>query len=78
MNQQEMEARLQMVEDTLQIDKLEKIYGYYLDNGMFQEVIDLFSDNTESVEVGDRGVFKGKDGVKRFFWNYLGREGKPR
>jgi hypothetical protein len=78
MNQQEMAARLQAVEDTLQIDKLEKIYGYYLDNGMFREVIDLFSDNTESVEVGDRGVFLGKDGVRRFFWGYLGRNGKPR
>jgi hypothetical protein len=76
MNQEE-KTSLQMVVDTLQIDKLEKIYGYYLDNGMFQEVIDLFSDNTESVEVGDRGVFKGKDGVKRFFWGYLGRNGQP-
>jgi hypothetical protein len=77
MNQQE-KASLQMVVDTLQIDKLEKIYGYYLDNGMFQEVIDLFSDNTESVEIGDRGVFKGKDGARRFFLDYLGRKGKPR
>ncbi len=78
MNQKEMAARLQAVEDTLQIDKLEKIYGYYLDNGMFKEVIDLFSDNAESVEIGDRGVFKGKDGVRRFFWGYLGANGKPR
>jgi hypothetical protein len=78
MDQQEMAARLQAVEDIIQIDKLQKIYGYYLDNGMFREVIDLFSDNTESVEVGDRGVFRGKDGVRRFFWGYLGREGKPR
>jgi hypothetical protein len=78
MDQQEMAARLQAVEDMIQIDKLQKIYGYYLDNGRFQEVIDLFSDNTESVEVGDRGVFRGKDGVRRFFWDYLGRGGKPR
>jgi hypothetical protein len=78
MNQQEMVARLQAVEDMIQIDKLEKIYGYYLDNGMFQEVVDLFSDDALSVEIGDRGVFRGKDGVRRFFWNYLGKEGKPR
>jgi hypothetical protein len=78
MKQEEMAARLQVVEDIIQIDKLEKIYGYYLDNGMFQEVIDLFSDNTESVEVGDRGVFKGKEGVRRFFLGYLGGGGKPR
>jgi hypothetical protein len=71
-------ARLQALEDIIQIDKLEKIYGYYLDNGMFREVVDLFSETTESVEVGDRGVFKGKDGVKRFFLDYLGAGGKPR
>jgi hypothetical protein len=59
MKQQEMAARMQAVEDTLQIDKLEKIYGYYLDNGRYRDVIDLFSDNTESVEVG--GQAPGSD-----------------
>jgi len=73
-----MAAGLQNVIDTLAVDKLEKIYGYYLDNGFFKEVIDLFSDNCESVEIGDRGVFKGKVGVERFFWGYLGNNGKPR
>ena len=33
MDSKEFEQRLQFVEDTLQIDRLEKIYGYYLDNG---------------------------------------------
>ena len=78
MSLDELEARLQTVEDIIEIDKLEKIYGYYLDNQMFQEVVDLFSDNAESVEVGDRGVFCGKAGVRRFFLDYLGRGGKPR
>jgi hypothetical protein len=78
MDQQEIINRLQAVEDMIQIDKLEKIYGYYLDNAKFQEVIDLFSDNTDSVEVGDRGVFRGKEGVRKFFWDYLGKQGKPR
>jgi len=75
---QDIVARIQRVEDTMQIDRLQKIYGYYLDNGKFQEVIDLFSDDTDSIEVGDRGVFRGKNGVRRFFWEYLGRGGKPR
>ena len=78
MNSEELEARIRTIEDILEIDKLEKIYGYYLDNGMFQKVIDLFSDNTESVEVGDRGLFLGKAGVRKFFWDYLGQGGKPR
>jgi len=78
MDQQEMAARLQAVEDMIQIDKLQKIYGYYLDNGKWQEVIDLFADETESIEIGDRGLFKGKDGVGRFFLGYLARTPKGR
>ncbi len=67
MNIEDLEARLRNVEDQLALDKIEKMYGYYLDNGKFQEAIDLFSDDAESVEIFDRGVFKGKEGVKRFF-----------
>ena len=72
MSVEDLEKRLQAVEDWIQIDKLEKIFGYYLDNGQMQKVLDLFSDNTESIEIGDRGVFKGKAGVKKFFFGFLG------
>lgn len=73
MDLKELGKRLQVVEDTIEIDKLEKIYGYYLDNGQMQKVVDLFSDNAESIEIGDRGVFKGKEGIRKFFLGYLGR-----
>lgn len=42
MDLRELEKRLQVVEDTIEIDRLEKIYGYYLDNGQMQKVVDLF------------------------------------
>jgi hypothetical protein len=35
-------------------------------------VVDLFSDNVESVEIADYGVYKGKSGVKRFYLELLG------
>jgi len=68
MDLQEMEKRLQAVEDIIEIDKLEKMYGYYIDNGQNQKAIDLFSDDAESIEISDRGVFKGKEGIRRFFF----------
>jgi hypothetical protein len=71
MNLQEMEKRLQIVEDVQQIDKLENIYGYYLDNGQNEKIVKLFSDNPESIEISDRGVFKGKEGVRKFFLGYI-------
>jgi hypothetical protein len=73
MNSKNLEKRLEAVEDWIQIDRLEKIYGYYLDNGQMQKLVDLFSDNAESIEIGDRGVFKGKEGIRRFFFSYLGQ-----
>ena len=69
--------RLQTVEDTLAIDRLEKIYGYYLCNRDTKQIVDLFSDNTESIEIGDDGVFKGKEGVRRYFFDALGGTGQP-
>ena len=74
MNLDELETRLQTVEDMIEIDKLQKIYGYYLDNRMHKEAYELFSENAESIEIADRGVFKGYEGVKRFFMEYLGKE----
>ena len=63
----ELEAKVTRVDDMEEIQKLQRMYGYYLDNGMMQEVVDLFSDNCESCEIANRGVFLGKEGVKRFF-----------
>ena len=62
-----LETKLREVDDVKEIEKLQWIYGYYLDNRLMQEVVDLFSDDTESVEVANRGVFLGKEGAGRFF-----------
>ena len=63
----ELQAKVTQVDDMEQIQRLQRIYGYYLDNRKMQEVVDLFSDNCESVEIANRGVFLGKEGVKRFY-----------
>lgn len=65
--------RLQTVEDMLAIDRLQKIYGYFLDYGQYKKAIDCFSDNAESIEISEHGVFKGKEGIRRFFREYMGR-----
>jgi len=75
MNSEELNERITRLEDIEALNKLQKIYGYYLDNGMYDKAVDLFSDNTESVEVGDRGVFLGKEGAKKFLLGYMGRYG---
>ncbi len=72
---EELQARITRLEDIKQIEKLQRIYGYYLDYGEYNKVIDLFSDNCDSVEIADFGVYKGKVGVRRFYRDLLG--GKP-
>lgn len=70
---QKMETKLREVDDIEEIKKLQKIYGFYLDNRLSQEVVDLFSEDTESVEVANRGVYLGKEGARRFFLQAQGR-----
>ena len=70
----ELEVKLQTVDDIQEIEKLQRMYGYYLDSRGMQEIVDLFSENTESVEVANRGVFLGKEGARRFF---LYAQGQP-
>jgi len=73
----DLEEKLTAVNDIQEIDKLQKAYGYYLDNRMLDEIVDLFSENTESLEISDSGVYLGKAGVERFFKDFLGRGGLP-
>jgi hypothetical protein len=67
-----LEDRLINVEDIQEIEKLQRIYGYYLDNRHYEEVIDLFSEKAESIEIGGMGVYLGKKGVINLMRNYYG------
>jgi hypothetical protein len=80
MNIEELEKQVQLQEDILEIENLQKIYAYYFDNHMWAEIVDLFSDNTESVEIVDHGLLYGKKGVEKIYLNIIGakdREPRP-
>jgi hypothetical protein len=74
MNLEELEKKVQLQEDIQEIENLQKLYGHYFDLGMFEEVMSLFSDNVESVEITDHGVFRGKDSVKRMYSGMVSRD----
>jgi hypothetical protein len=73
-NLEELEKQVTLLEDVQEIENLQKLYGYYFDYTMYTEVIDLFSENTDSVEVSGHGVFRGKKGAKRMYNAMLGRK----
>jgi len=76
MNLEELEKQVQLQEDIQEIEHLQRTYGYYFDNNMWAEILDLFSDNAESVEIVDHGVFYGKKGVERVYVDMIGGKGR--
>jgi hypothetical protein len=77
MNLEELEKMVTLQEDIQEIENLQKLYGYYFDSGQAQAVIDLFSENTESVEITDHGVFRGKKGAVHLYSGMAERSNRP-
>ena len=67
MSNQELEARIQKIEDILEIEKLGRMYGYYLEHWMDKEIIGLFSDGENVALEWTEGNYYGKENVKRYF-----------
>jgi hypothetical protein len=60
--------QLGILEDEKAIRALHQAYESYLDNGMYDEVVDIFAEDAEVVFNG--GIFKGKKaGVSRLYGN---------
>jgi SnoaL-like domain len=67
----ELEAKVQMLEDTGQIERLQRIYGYYLDKKLWDEIIPLFTRDAQ-VEIGGRGIYIGRASVGHLFKDVMG------
>ena len=67
MNLEELEKQVTYLEDIQEIENLQKIYGYYFDNHKFKELLGLFSENFESVEITDHGKSVHDDAGHRSF-----------
>jgi hypothetical protein len=69
---QALEARVQQLEDIESINRLQRIYGYYLDKRLWDQIVPLFTDDCV-VEIGGRGVYKGKEHVANLFTKVMGQ-----
>ena len=67
-----LESRLGVLEDKEEIGRLQRMYGYYIDNRMWREMADLFADEGASIEIGRRGRYLGKERIHRFLSEILG------
>lgn len=66
-----LQARIDRLEDKNQIEKLQRAYGYYLDKQLWGEIAALFSDRG-SVEIAQRGVYRGRKSIDTFFTQVMG------
>ncbi|MCP5144379.1 MAG: nuclear transport factor 2 family protein [Gammaproteobacteria bacterium] len=65
--------RSQRLADETTITNLQRTYGYYFDNAMWDQVAALFADDG-SIEMDQRGIYAGKDRIRAFLGT-LGPDG---
>ena len=65
--------RAMMLHDEQEIENLQRIYGYYFDRRMWDQVADLFAEGG-TIEIGLRGVYAGRDRIRKSL-DLLGPEG---
>ncbi|MEJ7929336.1 nuclear transport factor 2 family protein [Ramlibacter sp. AN1015] len=68
----QVQRRLARAEDIELINKLTRIYGYYLDKALWDELLPLFTDDCE-VEISALGVYVGRAQLEKLFKEFLGQ-----
>jgi hypothetical protein len=72
-----LERRASLVRDADDIKRLQRAYGYYVDEGMWDEAAALFADDG-SIEIGLDGVYIGRERIRAYlFFLGGGRMGLP-
>jgi triacylglycerol lipase len=71
----EAERQIMRYKDYHELENLESAYGYYLDKNLWNDLADLFAADG-SMELAQRGVYKGNDRVRGFLLNVFGRGGE--
>ena len=70
-----LEARAARLADINAIKRLQRSYGYYLDEGQWNDVADLFAADA-TLEIGKDGVYRGRERIREYFRTFgNGREG---
>jgi hypothetical protein len=71
----EIDRRADGVADVNALENLQRVYGYYTDKMLWEQVLDLFADDA-TLEIGSSGVYVGKPSIRRYLYSLSGgREG---
>jgi hypothetical protein len=66
-----IDAEATRIDDYNQLRNLQGIYGFYQDEALWDQVVELFADNA-TLEIGSSGVFVGRDSIRRYFMSLTG------
>jgi len=70
----ELDARITRLEDMNQVEKLQRVYGYFVDKGQWTQLSELFAEDA-TLEIGGKGLFLGKDRVLEYMHTAFGPDG---
>jgi hypothetical protein len=63
----DLQARKQRIEDSNAIKRLQRAYGYYMEEALWDEVLQLFADDA-TFEFGRDGVYIGKQRIREYLY----------
>lgn len=66
-------ARVEKLEGTRAIKKLQRAFGYYVDRGLWGDAADLFADDG-TLEIGRDGVYVGKARIREYLMRLHGNQ----
>ncbi len=70
-----LEARARLLADQAAVERLQRAYGYYVDQAQWHDVADLWTENG-TLEIGGRGVFLGRERVREYMLTAFGEPGR--
>ncbi|MES2624771.1 MAG: nuclear transport factor 2 family protein [Pseudomonadota bacterium] len=62
-----LKQRAQQVQDANDIKRLQRAYGYYVEEALWDEVVNLFADDA-TLEMARDGVYIGKERIRAYFY----------
>jgi hypothetical protein len=62
---EQLTQRVERLEGTRAVRKLQRAFGFYVDRGLWGEAADLFTDDG-TIEIGIDGVYVGKDRIREY------------
>ncbi len=57
--------RVERLEGSRAVRKLQRAFGYYVDRGLWQDAADLFTDDG-TIEIGIDGVYQGRERIREY------------